>query len=186
LAEPPAPPVLAEVPVVEPPEPVEAVDPDPDPVDGEAPPVCEVAPPLVLDGLPPALALPVLVPVVLAPVDPDEPEPELDEDDEPDPPPDPLEDEVVSVEVVDVVSVVVVAVVFVCVPAAALLASAAEPLGVVRSGTVRGTASETWVPPQAPRTTPPRRAAARTRVPPGRTLASSRSGPCAVRTWGSR
>ncbi len=195
MADPPAPPVFDAVPpeVVELPDPV--VDPVValDPPDGDAPPVCALDPP-VPD--------PVVEPVLPLPVELDEPLPP-EEDDEVsvlEVPPVPLLPALLplppveSVEVVDVVSVCVVAVVPVwLVDAPPLAARADDPVGVVTSGIVRGTASETCVPPQAPRTTPlsraPSTAAGRTaRATLGRPTrpTTSRGGPCAGRRSGSR
>jgi hypothetical protein len=177
LAEPPAPPVLAE-PEVE--VPVRGVV---VPEDGETPPVGdELDPPVapVLEPLPVVVAV-LGAPVVLAPVvavlpPEDVLEPVVSVDVPPEPVLDPLEDEVVSVDEVEVVSVEVLDVVSVEVPGAPA-ASAAEAFGVVMSGMVRGTASATWVPPQALRATPPvkrTQARAADRVRPGRNLGLER------------
>jgi len=186
-----APPVGAELPPVgvwPPPAGVVAV------LLGAAPPVGAELPPE-----PPVLELVVddeLVPVVFEEPDEDdgppelvavlEPEPELDPEPEPEP-------ELELLEPVPVVSPVVPVVVPVGevdpvgvvdeLPSPAMLA---EAVGSTRSGTVFGIWSETWAPPQAVRTSPPRRApssaAGRARL----TNASFRLGPCAARTSGSR
>ncbi len=194
LADPPAPPVL-DAPVVLPvvvPEWEVVVVPDPD--DGEAPPVWALEPPLavlpvlpvVLPVAPPPPVPPVELPPVVEEGFPPEDEVELAAELDPEVSVDVFD--VVSVEVLEVVSVGVDAVVSVD-PLAALAAppSEAAPLGVVTSGTVRGIASDTCVPPQAPRTTPlsraPSSAAGRAAT---RRATSFRADPCAAGRSGSR
>lgn len=117
--------------------------------------------------LPPVLPLPVLpdpvFPVELG--DPDVVSVPEEEAEPVEPDPELAEDEVGSVDVVPVVSVGVVPAVSVLALPAGPPASAAEELGVVSSGIVRGTASETCVPPQAASAAPlnsaPSRAAGR-------------------------
>ncbi len=125
---------------------------------------------------PPPVVVSVLVP------DPD-PEPEPEPDPEPDPELELLEPvAVVSVVVVPVGEVVPVGVVNEL-PSAAMLA---EAVGRARSGTVAGIWSETWAPPHAVRASPPRRAPRSAAGRASLANVSSRLGPCAGRTSGSR
>jgi hypothetical protein len=125
----------------------------------------------VLGALPPVLPAPdppdVEPPLPegeeVPPVDADEPPPDEDDPDDPEPVEALLEEEPADVDVVvdcELVGTV-----------------KPEELGVVTSGIVRGTASETWAPPQAPSATPDSSVASRaSRWPVLRVI--FRSGPC--------